>query len=129
MRDKDPERGINSGAERRSVGKERLKKCEGEQQGERARDININNPLFSERERDGEGRLNREMNIKQTEMEGGAEAQRRIQNADGGVESRRGGGGWREREGGDGRARRASLINTTMRTTPVTLRRTQGHRD
>lgn len=28
MRDKDPERGINSGAER-SVGKERLKKCEG----------------------------------------------------------------------------------------------------
>lgn len=28
MRDKDPERGINSGAERRSGGKERLKKCE-----------------------------------------------------------------------------------------------------
>lgn len=49
--------------------------------------------MFSEREREREmeKRLNREMNIKQTEMEGGGwTAQRRIQSSDRGIEIKRG---------------------------------------
>ena len=60
-------------------------------EGGRERDININNPLFTEREREVEKRLNREMNIKQTETEGGGStAQRCIQSSDGGMKMKRG---------------------------------------
>lgn len=76
MRDKDPERGINSEgrAEKRSVvkGQDTKKKWEREEGEKKKRHININNLSLSEREREGkEERLNREMNLKQTEMEGG----------------------------------------------------------
>lgn len=47
MRDKDPERGINSGAEKRSVVKERLKKVGEGKRGGEERHININNLSLS----------------------------------------------------------------------------------
>lgn len=56
------------------MGKERLKKCEGTSR-ERGREtlILIIPCSVREREREMEKRLNREMNIKQTEMEGGGD--------------------------------------------------------
>lgn len=78
MWDKDPERGINRGKSRKEISsKRKIKKWKRENRGgEKKRHININNLSHGERESERErgekgGGLNREMNIKQTEMEGG----------------------------------------------------------
>ena len=76
MRDKDPERGINSGKSRKEISsKRKIKKKSGRRKIGRGRRrdtlILIISRSVRERERKRGGRLNREMNIKQTEMEGG----------------------------------------------------------